>query len=225
MTIKEAAKTLDIKEHVLRYWEEELDLNISRNEMGYREYSDRDIEMFRRISELRKQGLGLKEIHDGIISARANSDCRRTEGNSEVRNPAAGNAAEIKLAEGDAGEESSSLPDEIKVVDFKTAQLQSIMNKIVANAFRENRDIIIESLMDELSENTVEFFDKNKKAITSSLRGELTEDVMKQIDVILREQEERDEARFRKLDETIRQLQNARSEVAATRSKKHVFRR
>jgi sugar-specific transcriptional regulator TrmB len=99
------------------------------------------------------------------------------------------------------------------------------MNKIVANAFRENKDILVSSIMDELVENTSEFISRNKKNITASLRGELTEDVMKQIDVILREQEERDEARFRRLDETIRQLQSAKSEVAATRSKKGIFRR
>jgi hypothetical protein len=70
-----------------------------------------------------------------------------------------------------------------------------------------------------------ELVNKNKKIITSSLRGELTEDVMKQIDIILKEQEERDEARFRKLDETIRNLQDARLEVAAARNKKRLFKR
>jgi DNA-binding transcriptional MerR regulator len=179
MTIKETAKLLDIKEHVLRYWEEELNLSISRNDMGYREYSDRDIEMFRKIAALRKQGVGLKEIHDGINKARPDESNNTNESNTELN--------EL---------------NELKIVDFQAAQLQSVMNKIVANAFRENRHII-----------------------TSSLRGELTEDVMKQIDVIMREQEERDEARFRKLDETIRQLQSARSEVAATRAKRHLFRR
>jgi DNA-binding transcriptional MerR regulator len=193
MTIKETANLLHIKEHVLRYWEEELGLEIKRNEMGYREYGDRDIEMFKKIHNLRGQGIGLKEIRDGITAARENVKP------DDVTNTA-------------------SLPDEIKVVDFKTAQLQSLMNKIVANAFHENRDILVSSIMDEL-------INKNKKIITSSLRGELTEDVMKQIDIILKEQEERDEERFRRLDETIRNLQDARLEAAATRSKKRLFKR
>jgi DNA-binding transcriptional MerR regulator len=219
MTIKETANLLHIKEHVLRYWEEELGLEIKRNEMGYREYGDRDIEMFKKIQNLRSQGVGLKEIRDGITAARENAkpDERTTEstaqGDTTLGNTSTGDACgQTEIAN------AASLPDEIKVVDFKTAQLQSLMNKIVANAFHENRDILVSSIMDEL-------VNKNKKIITSSLRGELTEDVMKQIDIILKEQEERDEARFRKLDETIRNLQDARLEVAAARNKKRLFKR
>lgn len=204
MTIKEAAKALEIKEHVLRYWEEELDLDIARNDMGYREYSARDIEMFQKISALRKQGLGLKEIHDGINAARHTVHTTATDSEStHTPDTVTSLDADSSLnGTGFQNEINDEINDELKIVDFKTAQIQSIMNKIVANAFRENKHII-----------------------TSSLRSKLTEDVMKQIDVILREQEERDEARFRKLDETIRQLQSARSEAAATRMKKSIFRR
>lgn len=209
MTIKETANLLHIKEHVLRYWEEELGLDIKRNEMGYREYGSRDIEMFKKIHSLRSQGVGLREIRDGITVARDNAT---------PDNAAPDNASPKDDCSQAGDADAPSLPDEIKVVDFKTAQLQSLMNKIVANAFHENRDILVSSIMDEL-------INKNKKSITSSLRGELTEDVMKQIDIILREQEERDEARFRRLDEAIRNLQDARSEAAATRSKKRLFKR
>ena len=34
--ISEAAKQVDVEAHVLRYWEEELSLNIRRTEMGHR---------------------------------------------------------------------------------------------------------------------------------------------------------------------------------------------
>jgi DNA-binding transcriptional MerR regulator len=177
--------------------------------MGYREYSDRDVEMFKNISLLRHQGLGLKEIRDGIIATRLHTVKDETSAELPQDSHTAG-------SDRTCPDDGTSLPDEIKVVDFKTAQLQSIMNRIVANAFKENKDILVSSLMEEF---------KSNKAISSTLRGELTEDVMKQLDLILKEQEERDEARFRKLDETIRQLQSARSEVAATRSKKHIFRK
>ena len=35
-TISEAAKVMEVEPHVLRYWEEELGLDISRNSMGHR---------------------------------------------------------------------------------------------------------------------------------------------------------------------------------------------
>ena len=37
-TISEAARLLSVENHVLRYWEEELELNIPRNELGHRYY-------------------------------------------------------------------------------------------------------------------------------------------------------------------------------------------
>ena len=36
MTIKEAAKKLHVETHVLRYWEDELKLDIKRNAQGHR---------------------------------------------------------------------------------------------------------------------------------------------------------------------------------------------
>ena len=34
--ISDAAKMVDVESHVLRYWEEELKIDIPRNEMGHR---------------------------------------------------------------------------------------------------------------------------------------------------------------------------------------------
>ena len=44
--IKDATKKLGIEAHVLRYWEEELGLEIKRNSMGHRYYDEKDIRMF-----------------------------------------------------------------------------------------------------------------------------------------------------------------------------------
>ena len=60
--ISEAAKHVGVESHVLRYWEEELDLPIGRTEMGHRHYTEEDIQLFSCIKELKEQGLLLKEI-------------------------------------------------------------------------------------------------------------------------------------------------------------------
>lgn len=60
--ISDAAKKVNVENHVLRYWEEELDLPIKRNEMGHRHYSKEDIEKFIRIKDLKNQGIQLKAI-------------------------------------------------------------------------------------------------------------------------------------------------------------------
>ena len=49
--ISDAAKKVSVEPHVLRYWEEELDLKIPRNEMGHRYYREKDIEMLQAIAD------------------------------------------------------------------------------------------------------------------------------------------------------------------------------
>lgn len=60
--ISDAAKQIKVEAHVLRYWEEELELPVKRNEMGHRFYTEEDIEQFRKIKELKEQGMQLKGI-------------------------------------------------------------------------------------------------------------------------------------------------------------------
>ena len=39
--ISDAAKMINVEPHVLRYWEEEQGMDIPRNEMGHRYYTDK----------------------------------------------------------------------------------------------------------------------------------------------------------------------------------------
>lgn len=64
--ISETAKLVQVEPHVLRYWEEELGLSIKRNEMGHRYYTDKDLEIFQKIKELKKEGLQLRTIKEKI---------------------------------------------------------------------------------------------------------------------------------------------------------------
>lgn len=198
--IKEAAKMLGVESHVLRYWEEELGLEIKRNSMGHRFYDQRDIKMFREIMDLKDRGFSLKDIKVGI-EARKKEDMVRQASPQDCADDAnqeRGKIEEVvvkdKIIKETVGKEDF---EQSKIVDFKTAQLQTVMNKIIANALRENKDII-----------------------TSSIKSEITEDVMRQFDTVMREKEEKEEARFRKLDEALRQIQRANEEVAATKVKK-----
>ena len=186
--IKDAAKLLGVESHVLRYWEEELGIDIHRNAMGHRSYDDKDIKMFREIMELKNRGMQLKDIKAGIES-RKNNHMEKNTGEQNIDKQTV-DIAEIVLREDGDG----------KVVDFKTAQLQTVMNKIVANALRENKDII-----------------------AASIKSEITTDVMRQFDAVMRENEEKEEARFKSLDQTLRQMQKANEEVAATRVKRGLF--
>jgi DNA-binding transcriptional MerR regulator len=71
--INEAAKEVHVETHVLRYWEEELNLPIGRNEQGHRIYTKGDIEKFIKIKNLKDQGLQLKAVRTMIEPDKANS--------------------------------------------------------------------------------------------------------------------------------------------------------
>lgn len=60
--ISDAAKKVDVEAHVLRYWEEELELPIQRNEMGHRYYTEENIERLKKIKEMKDNGFQLKAI-------------------------------------------------------------------------------------------------------------------------------------------------------------------
>lgn len=62
--ISEAAKEVKVENHVLRYWEEELNLPVKRNEQGHRYYTKEDIERFIYIKQLKEEGLQLKAIRN-----------------------------------------------------------------------------------------------------------------------------------------------------------------
>jgi DNA-binding transcriptional MerR regulator len=60
--ISDAAKLVEVESHVLRYWEEELELPIARNEMGHRYYTEDDIQLLKHIKKLKERGYQLQAI-------------------------------------------------------------------------------------------------------------------------------------------------------------------
>ena len=60
--ISDASKLIEVESHVLRYWEEELGIDIPRNEMGHRYDTDYYIELLKRVKELKDGGFQLKAI-------------------------------------------------------------------------------------------------------------------------------------------------------------------
>ena len=216
-SISEAAAMVEVETHVLRYWEEELEIDIRRNEMGHRCYEDRDVKILQRVKILKDKGIQLKAIKDMVHKMYDMLDESKDEKKSvkPVDNGANDEADEnpdeldrilnedklldiknidtIRVNCGDSKYGSGDEGTDSRIVDFKMAQFQNIMDKIVSNSIKNNI-----------------------KMITQSVSGTVTEDVIKQIDVLIQEKEEQEEARYRKLDSTLREYQQARQEIAAS---------
>ena len=59
-SIKDAAHRINVESHVLRYWEEELSLDIPRNELGHRYYGEEQMKQLQGIQMLKEKNFSLQ---------------------------------------------------------------------------------------------------------------------------------------------------------------------
>lgn len=116
--ISDAAKLVEVESHVLRYWEEELELPIARNEMGHRYYTEDDIQLLKHIKKLKERGYQLKAIKMDISE------------NGELIPPEESMAPAVKR------EKSEVLSNNAE----KMQQFQAVLSKALGQAIRENQD-------------------------------------------------------------------------------------
>jgi DNA-binding transcriptional MerR regulator len=200
--ISEAAKRVDVESHVLRYWQRELALPISRNEMDQRYYKESDIELLKKVKHLKDQGFQLKAIKM-ILSNLNSPDSPDFDTQGQDMENREDKVIELfrkdKLLENEEG--TSLITDgeghEIKEEETsKMGQFQAIMNHIVLSALKENNSVLSE----EISTN-------------------VTGGVIKEVSYLMRLQEEKEEERFKKFDMTLREYQKSRMLAAATTDK------
>lgn len=261
--ISDASKQIDVESHVLRYWEDELELEIPRNDMGHRYYTEYHIRLFRQIKELKEKGYQLKAIKNALNKmAGAVEEITITEdymeedmkaawneepvgektgkgknaddklgGGQNVRvlrdkpkTPGPKKTAENSGAEAVKAKEETAAQKEKQAANTlnptvhngevvprkaenaelnaeKMARFQSVMNHIIGKAMDANMDRLAREVSDAVSED-------------------VTDKVMKEVEYLMRVSDEKEEERFRQLDETIRSYQKqgkGRAEAAATR--------
>jgi Predicted transcriptional regulators len=198
--ISEAAKKVEVEQHTLRYWEEELELYIPRNEMGHRYYREEDIEVFKSIKILKEKGYQLRAIKMLLpdIQKLNHLDKKITQENCLTSLETGFNSLEnglhsLPIAGGEITEENENL---LMDKSFgKMEQFKTIMSRLFTEVLKDNNEIMSESI----SEN-------------------VTDKVIKEMDYLLRIKEEREEERFKQFDRNIREMQTSRAEVAASKT-------
>lgn len=199
--ISEAAKLIDVEAHALRNWQKELDLPISRNEMEQRYYKESDIELLKKVKQLREKGFQLKAIKM-ILSNLSTLDALDSETVLQQKEDL--NVTMLfREDKPEVVKEGTSLiteeeGHEIKEeTDSKMGQFKTIMNHIVLSALKENNRI----LSDEIGIN-------------------VTDGVIREMNYLMRLQEEKEEERFRRFDSALREYQKGKQMTAATVDKK-----
>lgn len=191
--ISDTAKKIDVEAHVLRYWEEELSLHIARNEMGHRYYTAKDILIFKNIKKLKEQGFALKTIKMVLpeIETEDLEDIirRKDELNMQAENMAGAGAHNIVPFEGaNVGMSVEEIsPDTVKSQDEKMRQFQVILGNIVAQAIHSQQEGLSKDISDKVTRS-------------------VSEKVLKEMNSISKEEQERSEEHFRKIDESLRKI-------------------
>lgn len=169
--ISDAADMVHVETHVLRYWEEELELTIPRNEMGHRYYTRENIQEFQKIKDLKDQGYQLKAI-------------RMILRNGEIEDPTILLNQEIgtQAKELMNAVQKNQTPISVQITaEDRMSQFRELMSDIVGQAINQNNEVLSQTIGKDVQEL-----------------------VLKEMNFLMREQDEIQEERFRRLDEAIK---------------------
>lgn len=178
--ISDAARQAGVEAHVLRSWEEELDIKVGRTELGHRYYTDKTIYIMKKVKELRDKGFQLKAIKVLIPEIQKKAEhTEKTDSDANLK------------------DSTQEVPKPQTILPF----VDSLDN------LEKFQDIVGDIMKRALQENNVE------------LENRIADSVLKEMEILMKIQEKREEERYRNLDETIRSFQHNRQMVAATREK------
>lgn len=196
--ISDAAALVNVEAHVLRYWEEELELDIPRNELGHRYYTKENIEQFLKIKEWKEKGYQLKAIkmlvHEKGSEPEVETETRELLSASEPLH--------TEVVDTHSGKVGHAVEDRRgEAALSRMEQFQMLMTSIVKSAIEENNHALGKEVGDQVGDR-----------------------VLKEMNYLMREQDEQEEERYRKLDETIRIYQKGKRSVkrAAKREAKQM---
>ncbi|WP_270815236.1 helix-turn-helix domain-containing protein [Hungatella effluvii] len=198
--ISDASKKVDVESHVLRYWEDELELAIPRNEMGHRYYTEAHIRLFQQIKELKEKGYQLKAIKTALDKIM--EDGKDPVIPDELLEESVTRALKESTVVTDSGDGETGLAEvhntaQVIIAQEKMEQFQEIMNHIIGRALEVNNE--------QLSQDV------------SSI---VNDKVVKELEYLMRVKDEKEEERFKQLDELLRSYQKdnkGRAEAAASK--------
>lgn len=204
--ISDAAKKVEVEAHVLRYWEEELEIPAKRNEMGHRCYTEEDISRFRRIKELKEQGLQLKAIRQMLKRGDLKTPMILFEKNEDEHMQEVHTMSELQM------NTNENEMNKRHVLMVKKGEILPVEGKNISvqEESREQKSLRLQQLLKDMIKEAVH-------SNNQELCQEIKESLLKELDYQFRLQDEkadmRDEERIRmqeqhyhEIDELLRSL-------------------
>lgn len=190
--ISDAADMVHVETHVLRYWEEELELTIPRNEMGHRYYTRENIKEFQRIKDLKDQGYQLKAIrmilHNGKLESLSTSET--------------GTSDDWYVNTLD--DETVPKKEEVKRQELPAQRTTVSANMSVQETSKLSPEERMSQFRELMSDIVGQAISQNNEALSEQIGKDVQERVLKEMNYLMREQDNAQEERYRKLDAAIR---------------------
>ncbi len=215
--IADAAKKVGVEDHVLRYWEKQLGLPISRNEMKQRYFREADVELFIKVKQLKEHGFQLKAIKM-ILNNLDKPELLDTDIEQLLKVKQNGEEKTM--------EEAEKLLQESEIVsEAKNERVSEIENEAGTSLIAENEsqkvevEVQQETKLDQfkavLHHIILDALKENNMELAQGISNTVTTDVIREMKYHMRIQEEKEEERFRKFDATLRDYQKSRAMTAA----------
>lgn len=210
-SISEAGKLVGVESHVLRYWEDELQLKIPRNGKDYRYYTELHIRLLKKVKELKEKGYQLKAIEQ-VLKRMMDGD-EDADPDEILRQNAVNILKENRLKEGKTGE--------IMAVEEKKRVGENGEKQEVSALSQEEKMQRFQELMNHIIGNAVgQAVKENSDAISEEISRQVNDRMVQELEYMMRISDEREEERFKMLDETLRACQKngkSKAEAAVTR--------
>lgn len=203
--ISDAANIVAVESHVLRYWEDELELTVPRNELGHRYYTQENVDQFLRIKQLKEEGYQLKAIkillqqekQAGLHKEQPTAAEHVTKPRQAISEP----VTETARMEGTRMEETRVEAMRMKAVTHLPEKKQPDPVAAPLQMSPQERMEQFQNLMTQIVRNAMT---DNNKDLSQEIGTEVGERVLKEMNYLMRMQDEQEEERFKKLDEAIR---------------------
>lgn len=193
--ISDAAKQVQVESHVLRYWEEELELPIQRNKLGHRYYTTEDVNRLKQIKSMKEQGFQLKAIKNTLKKEMEKGEETEKREKREKAVEKEEKKAEKKpyaievvpVVSGKRYETEVSDREGIEN-DNKVLRLQMLLKNLMKEAVQEGNEELCDNIRDSvLKELDYQFrLQEEKEEARESERFKREEAHYKQIDELLR---------------------------------------
>ena len=223
--ISDAARMINVEPHVLRYWEEELAIEIPRNELGHRYHTEKEIHLFENIRDLKEKGFQLKAIRliittlneDAPFGKKENAEVNMTEDELAASSPATSQEQEDREHHKPEDQISSnettggSEEKEIKEKEDRPVPVEARPYKVLS---AEDKMKHFKTIMDGI---VTEALQRNNVQLENTMISQVTDVVIQELGKVEERQEGQSERYYKLLDEAIRGRQRAGREVAAAK--------